>query len=365
MASNPIKVTVRSGLTVKVGRGPQGASGVTTAAAVHAATSKTTPVDADETMLVDSAATYGLKKLTFANLKVWVKSILGGAAQLNVGTTAGTVAAGDDARIIAGGTAKQPGTTLAHYGITDARRVETKTTSFAAAVGGEYDSTGVLTVVGDPTTRVSGSALQEGDSYTVRVVSGDISFGYHGENHTPSSIPVRRSFLGSTWRTSTLENSGAQRALEYKTSLFTAEVGGAYVVSGQAVLVSPPTSRPDGSVLRDGDSFVFWAINGGVMFSVTMQACMTSLYPYRVVYSGGAWYIPAPYFSAALDFAASAKAATLTNLGGGAAGVSVFWAATQAAAQTAIGIVTLTPAAYSALVVAGTVNSTTLYLVSE
>ena len=40
-----------------------------TAAVIHAATSKTTPVDADELGISDSAASWGLKKLTFANLK--------------------------------------------------------------------------------------------------------------------------------------------------------------------------------------------------------------------------------------------------------------------------------------------------------
>lgn len=41
----------------------------------HAATSKTTPVDADELGLSDSAASWGLKKLTFANLKAWIGSL--------------------------------------------------------------------------------------------------------------------------------------------------------------------------------------------------------------------------------------------------------------------------------------------------
>jgi len=36
---------------------------------IHAATSKTTPVDADEFAITDSAATFGLKKLTLGNLK--------------------------------------------------------------------------------------------------------------------------------------------------------------------------------------------------------------------------------------------------------------------------------------------------------
>lgn len=39
------------------------------AAAIHAATGKTNPVDADELALADSEASWGLKKLTWANLK--------------------------------------------------------------------------------------------------------------------------------------------------------------------------------------------------------------------------------------------------------------------------------------------------------
>lgn len=40
----------------------------------HAATSKATPVDADELGLLDSVASYGLKKLTWANLKATLKT---------------------------------------------------------------------------------------------------------------------------------------------------------------------------------------------------------------------------------------------------------------------------------------------------
>jgi hypothetical protein len=43
-------------------------------ATIHAATGKATPVDADELALDDSAASFGLKKLTWANLKATVKT---------------------------------------------------------------------------------------------------------------------------------------------------------------------------------------------------------------------------------------------------------------------------------------------------
>lgn len=51
-----------------------GGSSVDIAATIHAATAKSVPVDADEVPVVDSAATFGLKKTTFANLKTWVRS---------------------------------------------------------------------------------------------------------------------------------------------------------------------------------------------------------------------------------------------------------------------------------------------------
>src|SRR5262245_59743035 len=50
------------------------AAGGVVADSTHAATSKATPVDADELPLADSAASRGLKKLTWANLKATVKT---------------------------------------------------------------------------------------------------------------------------------------------------------------------------------------------------------------------------------------------------------------------------------------------------
>jgi hypothetical protein len=61
---------------------PASASDV--AAATHAATSKSTPVDADELPIADSAASYALKKLTWANLKAGIWSAWG--ALINSGT---------------------------------------------------------------------------------------------------------------------------------------------------------------------------------------------------------------------------------------------------------------------------------------
>lgn len=65
---------------VEVGRfdvsdlGDGGGGGGDVPGDTHAASSKTTPVDADEIPLVDSAASFALKKLTWANLKATLKT---------------------------------------------------------------------------------------------------------------------------------------------------------------------------------------------------------------------------------------------------------------------------------------------------
>ncbi|MBY5804071.1 hypothetical protein HFN52_10725 [Rhizobium leguminosarum] len=43
----------------------------------HALTAKTTPVDADEFRIADSAASFGFKKITWANIKAGIKSFFG------------------------------------------------------------------------------------------------------------------------------------------------------------------------------------------------------------------------------------------------------------------------------------------------
>lgn len=56
----------------------------------HAATGKTTPVDADELPLVDSAASNVLKKLTWANLKATLKTYFDALYPSGSGTSSGT-----------------------------------------------------------------------------------------------------------------------------------------------------------------------------------------------------------------------------------------------------------------------------------
>lgn len=63
----------------------------------HARTSKATPVDADEIPLADSAATFGLKKLTFTNLKAAVFTAIGALTGKTTPVGADTFAISDSA----------------------------------------------------------------------------------------------------------------------------------------------------------------------------------------------------------------------------------------------------------------------------
>lgn len=79
----------------------------------HAATSKVTPVDADELPLVDSAASWGLKRLTWANLKATILTWLQGTVFPSPGAIGGTTpAAGSFTTLSATGNISQNGQTM-------------------------------------------------------------------------------------------------------------------------------------------------------------------------------------------------------------------------------------------------------------
>ena len=64
------------------------------AALIHAATSKTSPVDADEVPITDSATSYALKKLTLTNLKAFLKTYFDTLYSAGSGTVTSVDASG-------------------------------------------------------------------------------------------------------------------------------------------------------------------------------------------------------------------------------------------------------------------------------
>lgn len=76
--------------------------------ATHASTSKATPVDADELPLADSASSFSLKKLTWANLKAtlatWIAGNLISGSFTSLTTSGGAVVNGAAGLTMSGGT---------------------------------------------------------------------------------------------------------------------------------------------------------------------------------------------------------------------------------------------------------------------
>lgn len=127
---------------------------------IHAATAKTTPADADELGIADSAASWALKKLTFTDLKAWITGLFvprtggsfGGGPDRGLVTFASAFGDGGSAANIAlsaSGTAQGQKAGVAFYptftGTTDngPRRAADIWSSFSGTWGTERMSFGV------------------------------------------------------------------------------------------------------------------------------------------------------------------------------------------------------------------------------
>ncbi len=90
-SSKPVSTAQQTALNLKQDKNTLGAD---SAAAVHAATAKATPADADEFGYADSAASFGLKKFTWSNIKAALKTYFDGLYNLYVLPAPGTTTLG-------------------------------------------------------------------------------------------------------------------------------------------------------------------------------------------------------------------------------------------------------------------------------
>lgn len=169
---------------------------------IHAATDKTTPVNADELGLVDSAASWVLKKLSWANLIVGVKSALsyfvdgsnvsiGSNLFANLTTGVGNVAAGSEALL-----SLTSGTYNFGFGYRSLRSVQDG--DYNVAVG---DSALRLNVSGDYNVGLGRSALYSTTGsnnmgigyfalYYNAAGSGNVAIGYGAGRYYGSTSQV-------------------------------------------------------------------------------------------------------------------------------------------------------------------------------
>ncbi|MEI6654295.1 MAG: hypothetical protein WCP45_05970, partial [Verrucomicrobiota bacterium] len=155
---------------------------------------------------------------------------------------------------------------------------EVKTSSFTAEKNGRYlinPSGGV--VITEPSSTVN-------DTYEFRVV-GDMSTTTVSGTVYPKSAQeyVRRCTGGSSWETVAQSNI----PMQYKSSNFTAVVGGDYTVypSGNSVTVSDPSSASPGDsycVTVVGGSTMYGAMVGSTTYYTSSQAIIRR-------YTGGSW----------------------------------------------------------------------------
>ncbi len=77
---------------------PDGDGNITTDASIHAATLKTTPVAADEFGVLDSAAAFALKKITFATVKAYFDTFYAANSMIRLNTSNGYGSSGTKIR---------------------------------------------------------------------------------------------------------------------------------------------------------------------------------------------------------------------------------------------------------------------------
>lgn len=183
-------------------------------ATVHAASSKATPVDADETMLVDSAASNGLKKLTWANVKATLKTYFDTLYYI-VGGTDVAVADGGTGRsshtayaVLCGGTA----TTAAQQSIASVGSSGQVLTSNGAGALPTFQD-GIATTYGAvntyvyaSTTRdrlqvISGGNTQAGSAlFPSGVATGSVATTDNGTATAEAAAQISGTTLSGTWQ---------------------------------------------------------------------------------------------------------------------------------------------------------------------
>lgn len=174
-------------------------------AIVHAASSKATPVDADETMLADSAASWGLKKLTWANIKATLKTYFDTLYYI-VGGTDVSVADGGTGRsshtaygVICGGTSSTSaqqsvavgtsGQVLTSNGAGSLPSMQDVSVNYGAGNAAlSYGGIGTLILAQTTTTAVSAGATTAGSN--LKAIS----------LQTGGSFIASPSTLSGTWR---------------------------------------------------------------------------------------------------------------------------------------------------------------------
>lgn len=199
------------------------------ASEIHAATEKTTPVNADELGLVDSAASWVLKRLTWAN----VKATLAGVFPLLAGKSGG--------QTLIGGTGVTDALTLqgtSANGTVTSTALQVKVGNNGALTALTVSNNGQLTIQGDATTDlpVYGSELLTSAGWTVNA----------GWTESPDDVFAHSSGTDTLTHSATI-TSGYKYQISWTVTgrtagSFTVAVGGQSVAGQTATASFGPTA---------------------------------------------------------------------------------------------------------------------------
>lgn len=136
---------------------------------IHAATGKTTPVDADELGLSDSAASFVLKKLTWANLKAAIKSYYDGvtATMTNKTLTTPTISGTGFTNAQHGHTGASSGGQIAYSSLTGTPTLYTDEQAQDAVAAMIVDSSSIDFTYVDATPSLTGVVKPQGVTYAM------------------------------------------------------------------------------------------------------------------------------------------------------------------------------------------------------
>jgi hypothetical protein len=186
----------------------------------HAATSKTTPVDADELPLVDSAASNVLKRLTWANLKATVKAYTDTLYPSGSGTSTGT------------NTGDQTLPTDATITTTDVTTNNVTSTKHGWAPKSGADATTFLNGAATPAY----AAVKDSDLATTDITTNNVSTSKHG--FAPKLPNDATKYLDGTGAYS-VPAGGGSTTKQVRIPLSTPDSSG----NGYAALVAPTNFR--------------------------------------------------------------------------------------------------------------------------
>lgn len=216
--------------------------------AIHAATSKSTPVDADELPLLDSAGSYGINRLTLTNLKAFLKTYFDGLY------VDGWIDPGETWTYASATTFTVPGDQTAKY-IAGVKIKLTQTTpKYFYVVSSTY---------GAPNTTVT---VTGGSDYTI--ANAAITSPYYSRSERPAAFPDWFNYTPALagW-SSNPTNTRYRFAIHGKTVSFVIYQGTATASNANNVIITSPV--PNGATEFGGICQI--AIDNGTILTVACR----------------------------------------------------------------------------------------------